>query len=58
MRNRTFIAKDIVFTLVEHWQFALYDKNIYNVRINSGMLIIRPKGINLSPYFYIYTVKK
>lgn len=38
---------------------ALYDNNIkyQNVRINSGMLIIRPKTTQLSPYF-IYALLK
>ena len=38
---------------------ALYDKHIKyeNVRINSGMLIIRPKSKELSPYF-IYALLK
>lgn len=38
---------------------ALYDKHIKyeNVRINSGMLIIRPKSKQLSPYF-IYALLK
>lgn len=38
---------------------ALYDKHIKyeNVRINSGMLIIRPKAQRLSPYF-IYALLK
>ena len=38
---------------------ALYDKHIKyeNVRINSGMLIIRPKAKRLSPYF-IYALLK
>ena len=38
---------------------ALYDKHIKyeNVRINSGMLIIRPKTKRLSPYF-IYALLK
>lgn len=38
---------------------ALYDKHIKyeNVRINSGMLIIRPKTQRLSPYF-IYALLK
>ncbi len=38
---------------------ALYDKHIKyeNVRINSGMLIIRPKSQRLSPYF-IYVLLK
>lgn len=38
---------------------ALYDKHIgyENVRINSGMLIIRPKTKRLSPYF-IYALLK
>ena len=38
---------------------ALYDKHIRyeNVRINSGMLIIRPKTMRLSPYF-IYALLK
>ncbi len=38
---------------------ALYDKHIKfeNVRINSGMLIIRPKSKQISPYF-IYALLK
>ena len=38
---------------------ALYDKHIRfdNIRINSGMLIIRPKAQQLSPYF-IYALLK
>ena len=60
MRNGHLLLNDIVFTSRGTLgNVALYDKNIKykNVRINSGMLIIRPKGINLSPYF-IYTLLK
>ena len=60
MRNGHLLLNDIVFTSRGTLgNVALYDKNIKykNVRINSGMLIIRPKGINLSPYF-IYALLK
>lgn len=60
MRNGHLLLNDIVFTSRGTLgNVALYDKNIKykNVRINSGMLIIRPKGINLSPHF-IYTLLK
>ena len=51
---------DIVFTSRGTLgNVALYDKHIKyeNVRINSGMLIIRPKMQRLSPYF-IYALLK
>ena len=60
MRNGHLLLNDLVFTSRGTLgNVALYDKNIKykNVRINSGMLIIRPKGINLSPYF-IYALLK
>lgn len=60
MRNGHLLLNDIVFTSRGTLgNVALYDKNIKykNVRINSGMLIIRPKGINLSTYF-IYALLK
>ena len=60
MRNGHLLPNDIVFTSRGTLgNVALYDKNIKykNVRINSGMLIIRPKGLNLSPYF-IYALLK
>ena len=60
MRNGHLLLNDIVFTSRGTLgNVALYDKNIKykNVRINSGMLIIRPKAINLSPYF-IYALLK
>ena len=60
MRNGHLLLNDIVFTSRGTLgNVALYDKNIKykNVRINSGMLILRPKGINLSPYF-IYALLK
>ena len=60
MRNGHLLLNDIVFTSRGTLgNVALYDKNIKykNVRINSGMLIIRPKKINLFPYF-IYALLK